>query len=233
MALFGEKYGDHVRVIKFGDSVELCGGTHVPATGNIGIIKILKEESIAAGIRRIQAYTAKKAEEYINNKLGILKDIETILDSPGDVTKSVTALFEHNVALTKKIEEYNRQEVKRIKNNLKDKVQGIAGINFIAQKISADSASVIKDLAFQMKNEIDNLFLVLGAEIHEKAHIAVMISDNLVKDKKFHAGTIAKELAKEIGGGGGGQPFFATAGGPDINGIMAALEKAGKFLTRE
>jgi alanyl-tRNA synthetase len=230
MALFGEKYGDQVRVIKFGDSIELCGGTHVKATGEIGIIKILKEESIAAGIRRIQAYTARKAEEYIDNKLGILKDIETILDSPGDVAKSVTTLFEQNAALNKKIEEYNRQEVRRIKNNLKDQLEEVGGINLIIKKISTDSTSVVKDLAFQMRNEIENLVLVLGAEIHEKAHLAIMISDNLVKEKKLHAGNIIKELAREIKGGGGGQPFFATAGGADLAGIERALEKVKEII---
>jgi alanyl-tRNA synthetase len=231
MALFGEKYGDSVRVIKFGNSVELCGGTHVGATGEIGIIKILKEESIAAGIRRIQAYTAGRAEEYVNDKLEILKDIETILDNPGDLTKSVTALFEQNNALSKKIEEYNRHEVKRIKNNLKDSVEEEEGINFIAVKISADSPALVKDVAFQMKNEIENLFLVLAAEIRGKAHLSVMISDNLVKSKKLHAGNIVKELAREIKGGGGGQPFFATAGGSDPSGIDRALEKSKEYIS--
>ncbi|MBN1952436.1 MAG: alanine--tRNA ligase [Bacteroidales bacterium] len=230
MALFGEKYGDEVRVIKFGDSVELCGGTHVPATGSIGLIKILKEESIAAGIRRIQAYTAGKAEEYIDNKLGILKDIETILDSPGDLTKSVTALFEHNAELRKKLEEYNRQEGKRIKNNLKDKIRDIDGMQLIVAQISTDSAAVVKDLAFQMKDEIDKLVLVLGAEIHEKAHLTVMISETLVKDRALHAGNLVRELAKEINGGGGGQPFYATAGGANVAGISAALEKVEKLI---
>ncbi len=230
MALFGEKYNDHVRVVKFGDSVELCGGTHVSSTGNIGLCKIISEASIAAGIRRIQAYTARKAEEYIDNQIGILKEITTLLDAPNDLKQSVASLADQNAELRKKVEEYSRHEVKRIKNNLKDKVVEHSGINFIAQKIATDSPSVVKDLAFQMKNEIENLFLVLVAEIHDKAHIAVMISDNLVKEKKWHAGQIVKELAKEIGGGGGGQPFFATAGGSDISGLTKVLEKAREFL---
>lgn len=230
IALFGEKYGDHVRVVKFGDSVELCGGIHVGATGQIGVLKIVSETSIAAGVRRIQAYTARNAEDYINDLIGILKDITTILDGPNDIKQSVSSLAEHNSELRKKVEEYSKHEIKRIKNNLKGKAVEISGINFIAQKISADSTAVVKDLAFQIKGEIENLFLVLGVEIHKKAHLVVMISDNLVKEKDLNAGKIVKELASEIRGGGGGQAFFATAGGSDTGGIQKALAKAEKII---
>jgi alanyl-tRNA synthetase len=230
IALFGEKYTDQVRVIKFGNSVELCGGTHVNATGNIGLFKIISETSIAAGIRRIQAYTARSAEDYVNSLIGILKDISDILESPNDLKQTIASMSEQNVALHKKVEEYNRHEVKRMKNNLKDNLIEKSGINFISEKVSADSTDMIKDLAFQMKNEIDNLFLILGTEIHGKAHLAIMLSENLVKEKNLHAGQIIKELAKEIGGGGGGQPFFATAGGPNTSGILKALEKAENFI---
>jgi alanyl-tRNA synthetase len=230
MALFGEKYSDKVRVVKFGDSIELCGGTHVKATGNIGMIKIVSETSIAAGIRRIQAYSARKAEDYINGMIGMLNDISDILDGPNDLKQSIAAMSEQNADLHKRIEEHNKQEIKRIKNNLKDKLIYKSGINFIAEKVSADSADIIKELAYQVKGEIDNLFLVLGAEIHGKAHLTVMISDNLVKEKKFHAGNIVKELAKEIKGGGGGQPFYASAGGSDTSGILKALEKSEDYI---
>jgi alanyl-tRNA synthetase len=230
MALFGEKYGDKVRVIKFGESIELCGGTHVSATGNIGYFKIISESSIAAGVRRIQAYTARKAEDYVNSLLGILDEVKLILDNPNDIKQTITSLSEQTVELRKKVEEYNQQEIKLLKNNLKDKAIDKSGINFIAEKISADSASVIKDLAFQMRGEIDNLFLILGAEIHEKAHIAIIISDNLVKDKGLNASKIIGEVAKIIDGGGGGQPFFATAGGKNPAGILKALQKAEMFL---
>jgi len=230
IALFGEKYSDKVRIIKFGESVELCGGTHVSATGNIGLFKIISETSIAAGVRRIQAYTARKAEDYINSMIGILNDISDILDSPSDLKQTIASMSEQNAALHKKIEEHNKQEIKRIKNNLKDRLVEKSGVNFITEKVSADSSDIIKELAFQIKAEVDNLFLVLGAEIHGKAHLTVMISDNLVKDRKLHAGNIIKELAKEIGGGGGGQPFYATAGGSDVSGILRALEKAESYL---
>jgi alanyl-tRNA synthetase len=231
MALFGEKYGDHVRVIKFGDSVELCGGTHVKATGDIGICKIISEGSIAAGIRRIQAYTGRGAEDYINSLLGILKDVTAILDGPNDIKQTILSMSEQNAELRKKVEEYSRHEVKRIKNNLKDNVAEKDGINYIAAKISADSPALVKDVAFQMKNEIENLFLVLAAEIRGKAHLSVMISENLVKSTQLHAGKIIKELAKEIKGGGGGQPFFATAGGSDPSGIEDALKKSEEYIS--
>ena len=146
------------------------------------------------------------------------------------MVKSVQALFEQNTELRKKAEEYNKQEVKRIKNNLKDQVQNLNGINFLAYPVAADNVGIIKDVAYQLKNEMDNLVLVLGAEIHGKAHLAVMISDNLVQERQLHAGNMIKELAREIKGGGGGQPFFATAGGTDPRGIQNALDKAVDFI---
>ncbi len=230
MALFGEKYGDRVRVIKFGESVELCGGTHVSATGSIGYFKIISETSIAAGVRRIQAYTARKAEEYVNSLLGILDEVKEILDNPNDLKQTIASLNDQNTELRKKVDEFNRQEIKLLKNDLKDKAVDKSGINFIAEKISADSPAILKDLAFQMRNEIENLFLVVGAEIHNKAYLAIIIADNLVKEKKLNAGKIIQEIAKEIDGGGGGQPFFATAGGKNVSGILRALNSAERFI---
>jgi alanyl-tRNA synthetase len=230
MALFGEKYGDKVRVVSFGESVELCGGTHVNATGNIGFVKIISEASIAAGIRRIQAYTARKAEEYVNELISILKDVSTMLDEPKDVKQSIASLREKNSELNKKVEEFNKHEVKRLKNNLKDKAVEKSGINFISEIISADSPDIVKDLAYQMRAEVDNLFLVLGAEIYNKAHITIMLSDNLVKDKGLNASKIISQISREIEGGGGGQPFYATAGGKKPAGIRKALEMAEEFI---
>jgi len=230
MALFGEKYGDTVRVIRFGESVELCGGTHAALTGNIGFLKIISESSIAAGIRRIQAYTSRKAEEYINELIGILKDVSAMLDDPKDVKQTIASLREHNSELNKKVEEFNKHEVKRIKNNLKDKIVERSGINFISEIISADSPDIVKDLAYQMRGEVDNLFLVLGAEIYNKAHLTIMLSDNLVKERGMNASKIISQIAKEIEGGGGGQPFYATAGGKKPDAIRKALEKAEDFI---
>lgn len=230
MALFGEKYSDKVRVVRFGESVELCGGTHVTATGNIGFLKIISETSIAAGIRRIQAYTSRKAEEYVNELISILRDIEAILDDPKDVKQSIATLREKNSELNKKVEDFNKHEVRRMKNDLKDKVIEKSGINFISAIVSADSPDIVKDLAYQMRNEVDNLFLVLGAEIYGKAHITIMLSDGLVKDKGLNASRIISQIAKEIEGGGGGQPYYATAGGKKPSGIRKALELAEDFV---
>ncbi len=226
MALFGEKYGDLVRVIKYNDSIELCGGTHVAATGQIGMMKIVSESSIAAGIRRIQAYTAEKAEEYVDNHLGIMNDIIKLLDGPSDIRQKINELSEQNAELRKKIEKVAQQEIKRIKNNLKEKVEPINGINVVSATISVEDASIIKDLAFQLRNEMENLFLILGSEINGKAYLTLMLSDNLVSQNKLHAGLIIKEIAGEINGGGGGQPFYATAGGSNTKGIEKALDQA-------
>ncbi|MCK5822722.1 MAG: alanine--tRNA ligase [Bacteroidales bacterium] len=226
MALFGEKYGDTVRIIQFGDSIELCGGTHVKATGEIGFFKIISETAIAAGIRRIEAITSFNAEQYVNNEINTLREIRQSLNNPKNVVKNIDDFINENAQLKKKIEDFNREKVNVLRNDLINKVQNINGINVIAEKINIDSAASVKDIAFQLKNKIDNLFLVLGTEIDRKASLTVMISENLVKEKDLHAGNIIREISKEIKGGGGGQAFYATAGGKDPDGLIKAIEKA-------
>ena len=230
MMLFGEKYGETVRTIRFGESLELCGGTHVDATGQIGIFKIVSESAIAAGVRRIEAITAAHAEKYINEQLGILKNIQEAIKGSNDVLGSVTSLVQQNSELSKKIEDFQRESMKIAKANLKSKILFERGVNIIAQKVDMDNSALIKDLAFQLKGEIDNLFLVLGAEINGKPNLSVMISENIVEEKGLNAGQIVREAGKEIKGGGGGQPFYATAGGKDAAGLDAAIEKALSFL---
>ncbi len=230
MMLFGEKYGETVRTIRFGESLELCGGTHVDATGQIGIFKIVSESAIAAGVRRIEAITAAHAEKYINEQLGILKNIQEAIKGSNDVLGSVTSLVQQNSELSKKIEDFQRESMKIAKANLKSKILFERGVNIIAQKVDLDNSALIKDLAFQLKGEIDNLFLVLGAEINGKPNLSVMISENIVEEKGLNAGQIVREAGKEIKGGGGGQPFYATAGGKDVAGLDAAIEKALSFL---
>ncbi|MBL7969588.1 MAG: alanine--tRNA ligase [Prolixibacteraceae bacterium] len=230
IALFGEKYGDLVRVIKFGDSVELCGGTHVPATGQIGQFIITSESAISAGVRRIEAITGQRAEEYVKKHIDELAEVKAILNNTQNLKKSVEDLVAQNSKLQKQIEEFERKAASGIKEELKNKVQNINGVNVIAEVIHLDSAQAVKDLAFQLKGEIDNLFLALGSAIGGKPSITVMISDNLIAEKGLNAGTIVREAAKEMQGGGGGQAFYATAGGKDLNGLAAAVAKAKTFL---
>ncbi|MCG6185892.1 alanine--tRNA ligase [Maribellus maritimus] len=230
MMLFGEKYGDEVRVIKFGESVELCGGTHVEATGQIGLFKIVSEGAIAAGVRRIEAITADHAERFVNDQLKTLKSIQDTVKGSKNILENVLNLMKENSELSKQIEVFNTERVKILKASLKSKVLQERGVNIISDRIDVDNAGMIKDLAFQLKGEVENLFLVLGAEINGKPNLTVMISENLVEEKGLNAGQIVREAGREIKGGGGGQAFYATAGGKDASGIQAAIEKALSFL---
>ena len=230
MMLFGEKYGDVVRVIKFGDSVELCGGIHVPSTSTIGNFKILSESSIAAGVRRIEAVSSVVADHYYKDQLEIVKQVNQLLKSPDNTVKAVKELLEMNSSLQKKIEKLNKEKSGDLIDELLNEVEQINGINFIAKKINIENA-LIKDLAFKIKEKVKDLYLVIGSELNGKALLTVMISSELVKEKNLHAGNIVNELAVEIGGRGGGQPFFATAGGKDVNGIDLALKKAKKLIS--
>ncbi len=229
MALFGEKYGDIVRAIQFGESFELCGGTHVRATGEIGLFKIISESAIAAGIRRIEAVTSKKALDYINQQIKIVEDVKSLLKSPKNVVKNLENIIEENQKLQKEIEKANKEKIQNLKNNLKSNIQTINGVNFISDIVSLDASS-LKDLLFQLRGETDNLFAILGSKTNNKAGLSIMLSDDLVETKKFNANEMIKELAKEIRGGGGGQPFYATAGGKNPDGLTAAMEKAEMFI---
>ncbi|HKL37578.1 MAG TPA: alanine--tRNA ligase [Bacteroidales bacterium] len=232
-ALFGEKYGDTVRVVQFGDIIELCGGTHVEATGQIGFFKVTGETAISAGIRRIEAVTADKAEEYIHKNLDTLEEVRSLMNNPSNLPKSVEKLIKDNASLNKQIENLLQDKVNNLKQELINQKEQINGINYIGSIIHIDSAGAMKDMAFQMKNEVDNLVLLLGANIEGKANLSMMISENLVKEKNLNAGEIIREAAKEIKGGGGGQAFFATAGGKNPDGLGAALEKGRQLLMQK
>ena len=231
-ALFGEKYGEYVRVITFDDefSKELCGGTHVKATGQIGFFKIISESAVAAGVRRIEAITGIAAEDYIIAQNKLVQQLKELLKNPKDISKSVESLLEENSKLKKEIEKSVLEKSAGLKNELAEKAEQINGINFIAQKVQLPNADAIKNLAYQLKDIVSDLFLVLAAEFDGKPSLTVMIAENLVKEKGLNAGNIVRELAKEIKGGGGGQPFFATAGGSDVSGLDKALEKAKSFV---
>ena len=228
MALFGEKYGDIVRVVEFDKnySIELCGGTHVKATGQIGYFKIISEGAVAAGIRRLEAVTAVKAEEFFDNQTATLNEVKAILKNNKDVVKSLSNLVEENNDLQKQLQSLLKEKAQTIKQSLLTKVIAKNGINVIVEQISFDSAEEIKNILFEIRNQVENCVCVIGAEVKGKPSISVIIDDNLVKEKNLNAGNIIRDLAKEINGGGGGQPFYAQAGGSKLEGLSLAIEKA-------
>lgn len=230
MMLFGEKYGDLVRVIQFGNSVELCGGTHVQATGNIGYFKITHESAVAAGIRRIEAVSGEKASEYIHTHLTELSSLKGLLKNPADAEKAVADLIAKNNELSKALEKFEKAQAGDVKKDLVKKIQEVNGIQFLAEKVTIGPAE-IKDIAFQLRAEHPRLFALLGSAKDNKPTITCFISDELVKEKGLNAGAVVRELAKHIQGGGGGQPFFATAGGKKIDGLDEAIKNAVSFIS--
>ncbi len=232
MALFGEKYGEFVRVITFDPtfSVELCGGTHVSSTGKIGLLKIVSESSVAAGVRRIEAVTADGAEEFINNELALLHQVKSIFKNPKDILASTMSLVEEKHELEKKLEVLYQQQANMLKDELAKKVVNSSGLSLIIEKVSVPTADSLKNIAYALRNQFGDLLLILAADVEGKPQVTVMIGEKLESTKKYHAGNMVKELAKEIDGGGGGQPFFATAGGKNINGLGAVIEKARNLV---
>ncbi len=231
MALFGEKYGDAVRVIKFGDSVELCGGIHVPATGKIGIFKITSEAAVAAGIRRIEAITGPSAEQYFKEKAATLDQLSDMLKNPQNIQKSVLDLIEKNNELTKSLEQFQREKSKAIKAVLSTKISTENGIQFLGEIVDLDSDSV-KDILFQLKSETDNFVGVIGNKDGAKCTLSLIISENLVKDKDWDASKLIRSAAQHIQGGGGGQNFFATAGGKLPSGLSMAISEIKLLLAQ-
>ncbi|HEY8402361.1 MAG TPA: alanine--tRNA ligase, partial [Cytophagaceae bacterium] len=232
MALFGEKYGEFVRVIIFDKnySLELCGGTHVPSTGRIGMIKIIAESSVAAGVRRIEAVTADEAERYINEELATLAKVKELLKNAKDPLKALDQLLEEKSKLQKQVEQLQAKEGQELKKQLLSKIEKADAVNCIIEQVQSANAENIKQIAFELKGQVENLFLVLAADIDGKPQITVMISDELVKSKNLNASAIVRDLAKEIQGGGGGQPFYATAGGKDIKGLSNVVNKARELM---
>ncbi len=229
MMLFGEKYGDEVRMVTFDKdfSQELCGGTHVDATGQIGVFKILAESGVAAGIRRIEAVTADQAEAHLNKELTILNDVRQLFKSTPNLVKTVADLQNENKTLKKELDQMRMQQANALQGNLRASAENINGINFIAAKLPLGDSNAIKTLAYQLEESLGNAVIVFGAEVKGKPQLLVAISKSLAESNdKLHAGNMVRELAKEIRGGGGGQTFFATAGGKDASGLDAAIEKA-------
>ena len=224
IALFGEKYGDHVRVIQFGSSVEFCGGTHVAATGNIGMVKIISESSVAAGVRRIEAYTGARVEELMNTIEDTLHDLKALFNNAPDLAGTIRKYIDENAGLKKQVEDFMKEKEAQLKERLLKNVQEVNGVKVI--KFCAPlPAETVKNIAFQLRGQItENLFFVAGTEAEGKPMLTVMLSDNLVAGG-LKAGNLVKEAAKLIQGGGGGQPHFATAGGKNADGLNAAIDK--------
>jgi len=228
MALFGEKYGDSVRMITFDPnySVELCGGVHVPATGNIGQFKITTETSVAAGIRRIEAVTGEQAEEYNLNQEAILKQVNSLLKSPKDLAQAVEQLMKEKNELQKSLEKEQSKQAGQLKDELINNAEKHGEITVIVSEITLPNADALKKLSFELKNEVDSLFAVLACNVDGKPQISVVISESLVEAKDLNAGKIIRDLAKNIQGGGGGQAFFATAGGKNLEGLPDVVNQA-------
>ncbi len=229
IALFGEKYGDSVRTIKFGKSMELCGGTHLPNTGQIWHFIITSESSVASGIRRIEAITGEAAKQYFIDRSEAYSKVTQVLNNAKDPVKAVESLQEENQQLQKEIESLKKDKAKNLKGDLKSEFSEVNGIQFLAKKVDLDAAGM-KDLAYEMGSEMENAFILFGADNDGKALLTCYISKELAKERELNAGTIVRELGKHIQGGGGGQPFFATAGGKNPEGIENALLAAKNYI---
>ena len=230
MALFGEKYGDTVRAIRFGDSMELCGGIHVANTADIWHFKIISEGAVAAGIRRIEAITSDAVKNYFASQEKALEEIKAALKNPQDTIKAVVSLQDENAKLKKQVELLLKEKAKNLKSELASEIQEINGVRFLAKQVDLNPEGA-KDLAYELGTLGDNLFLVLATAQEGKPMLSVYISKELVAQRSFNAGNVVRELGKHIQGGGGGQPFFATAGGKDVEGIPEALARAADFLS--
>ena len=233
MALFGEKYGDVVRVVMMDPnySIELCGGTHVGSTGELGLFKIKSESAVAAGVRRVEAICGKAAELYINNQLEQIREIRDLLKNPADINKSVENLLAENSALHKRVESLEARQLVGIRNGLMQKDEIINNVSFIGEIIEVPNADALKKLCFDIKHHVHDHLAVLCCNIDGKAHVAISISDTVVAAKNLDAGKIIKEhVAALIKGGGGGQKNLATAGGQDISNLQAVIEKVKSLL---
>ncbi|MEH6537626.1 MAG: alanine--tRNA ligase [Psychroserpens sp.] len=229
MALFGEKYGDTVRAVRFGQSIELCGGTHVKNTGDIWHFKIVSEGAVASGIRRIEGITSDAVKDFYFDNNRAYYEMKNLLNNAKEPVKALQNLQDETTNLKKQIDTLLKEKAKSIKGDLKNELTDVNDIKFLAKKLDLDAAG-IKDVCFELGSQFDNLFLLFGAENDGKAILSCYISKELVASKDLNAGTIVRELGKHIQGGGGGQPFFATAGGKNPQGIEEALKAAENYL---
>ena len=226
VALFGEKYGDKVRVIKFGPSCEFCGGIHATSTGRIGFFKIISESSVAAGVRRIEALTGKRCEETIYLLEDTVRDLKAMFNNAKDLRGVVEKYIQEHDVMKKQMENFRQQTVSRLANSLIESAQTVNGVKVVKAVLPVEPASA-KDIVFKVRAAIpEKLLCVLGSTYENKPLLSIMLSDDMVKDYELNAGKIIREAAKLIKGGGGGQPHYAQAGGKDVEGVTAAVDKA-------
>jgi len=230
MMLFGEKYGESVRVIRFGNSVELCGGTHVSSTGEIGLFLITSESAVASGIRRIECISSNAAYQLVRDEMKMVESLRASLKSK-DLSKSVSDLVARNHELSKQIELLQKEKAGSVKQELRKQFKEVNGVQLLVARVSLDAAS-IKDIAFQWRGEMSQFMAIIGGDLDGKPTLSCILSDDLIEARKLNASQIIRELATEIKGGGGGQPFFATAGGSDLSGLDRALKKATGYVQK-
>ncbi len=211
-------------------SIELCGGTHVGATGELGLFKITSESAVAAGVRRVEAVCGELALQYTNEAIKQLNNVKEAFKGSKDVLKSIEQLQEENAALKKEILTYQNEKVEIVKGQLRTKVTNRNNANVLFEKVEGVNADGLKKIQFDLKNEFENFFFVATTVVNDKPLLSIIISEDLVKAKNLHAGNLVKELAKAIKGGGGGQPFYATAGGTDASGIETVLRQAEELF---
>ncbi|MFA7494376.1 MAG: alanine--tRNA ligase, partial [Proteiniphilum sp.] len=224
MALFGEKYGDDVRTVRFGSSIELCGGTHISSTGRIGTFRIISESAISAGVRRVEAVTAKVCEEYLYSKEDVLLEIRSVFNNVPDVIQGVRRLLAENDEKERELREYVKEKIGQLKQRIIEKKQDIHGITLFKVMMPMGTVDVVKDVAYQLKGEFpEKMMFVAGTVVNGKPNLTVMLTDDLAAGG-LHAGNMVREAARLIEGGGGGQPYFATAGGKNPDGLIAAVE---------
>lgn len=230
IALFGEKYGDKVRTVRFGSSIELCGGTHTSSTGRIGTFRIISERAISAGVRRVEAVTAKGCEEYLYLQEDLLREIKGMFDNVPDVMQAIQKVIGDNEEMKQQLQEYLKERVEQLKQQVIDKRKEVNGVTLFKLLLPVGTPEAIKDIAYQLRGEFpEKMMFVAGTLVNGKPSLTVMLSDDLVA-KGFNASNMVREAAKEIQGGGGGQPFFATAGGKNADGLNAAVEVIIKKL---
>jgi len=232
MALFGEKYGDLVRVIIFDPtfSVELCGGIHAANTSELRIFKFISEGSVAAGIRRVEAFTAEGALKYYEDKLSTLHRIGDKLKTTKELDEAIEELLQKQKALEKELQVLNSEKLRQIHETLLQKVEDTNGVRLIRELVQVSSAEDLKQLSFDLKRVLARSLIILGAVVNEKPLLSVMLSDDLAETGLYNAQELIRELAKDIKGGGGGQAFYATAGGKDASGLETALRRVPELL---